>query len=223
MTSAEGNVIPTESATPAATNVGRWWIAVLSALVLAIPLGWLLSYGAALVALLGLYFFALFGIILGGLMYRIASPVRPIPNTLVIAGVTIVTLFCWGISMGLEVYEFPTDKADQAAQKVPILPDEMDVTDFKNHVATFVRDTLRENHGGSGFIGYARWVISSSRMELEVETIEKPIILQSIQYKSWWAFRVLASIAFMWFAIYAVVHPLKGIDDPAGAANPKPE
>ncbi len=123
--------------------------------------------------------------------------------------------------MGIEVHEFPTDKADQAAKAVPILPDGMDITGFKDHVAQFVRDTLREDHGSSGFFGYARWILASSRMELEVETVTRPIVLRSIHHRFWWAFRVLASIVFLWFAMFAVVRPLTGMSDPAGVANPQ--
>ncbi len=212
--------MPSESASPATTGVGRWWIAVGCALVAAVPLGWLLSYGAALVAMLGLYFFALFGIILGGVMFRMAAPVRPIPTYQLRLGAGIVVVFCWCLSMAVEVHEFPTDKANQAVEQTPMLPEGQNVTEFRQHVADFVRETLRRDYGSSGFWGYARWVLASSKMHLEVETLKRPIVLKSVHYRWWWGFRAIASIGFLAFGVYAVVQPLSGTKDPAGAANP---
>jgi hypothetical protein len=200
----------------------RWWCAVLAGAIVSLPLAWLLSFGAALVALLGLFFFSLFGLVIGAVMFRIGAAARPLPKGVVRLGTAIVVTLCWGLAMEIEVQQFPTDKAAYAIGIVSPLPDGVDRDAFQNSVAQFVRDTLANDYGSSGFFGYARWILASSRMEYKVETMKYPIVLRPVQYRWWWGIRVVASIAMLWFGMYSMVAPLSGTVDPAGSSNPTP-
>jgi len=202
----------------------RWWGAVFAGLVVSVPLGWLLSYGAALVALLGLFFFALFGLVIGAVMYRFGAPARPIPKHQVSLGAAVVVAFCWCLAMTIEVHEFPTDRGNAALRDVSPLPDGMTAAEFKKNVADFVRNTLVENYGGHGFVGYARWILASSRMEYPVETMTNPIVIKATQYRWWWVVRVVLTIVMLSFGILAQVLPLARSADraPANIDAPTP-
>jgi len=209
----------TDAGTATAGGRMRWSAAVVAGAIVSLPLGYLLSYGAALMALLGLFFFALFGLLIGAVMYRFAAPARPIPPKHIKIGVAVVLLICWGLAMGKEVYDFPGDKARYALEKVAPLPDGITPEVFKADVERFVRRTLAEQYGGAGVLGYARWVLSSSRMEYAVETMTKPIVLKAVQYRWWWAVRVVLSIVLLAFGIHAPVAPLATETD----ALPEPD
>jgi len=205
------------SETPAPVDGPRWWLAVVAATIASLPFAWLLSYGAALMALLGLFFFALFGIVIGAVAYRFGAPVRPVPLAHIRIGTAILVLVCWGLSLVKEVRDFPTDKANAAIGAARTLPDGMTADEFKADVARFVRATLAERYGG-GVIGYARWVLASSRMEYPIEGMKNPIVLRPVQYRWWWGIRVVLSIVFLWCGVYSQVSPLSGMTDPAGVA-----
>ena len=205
---------------PRRVGIVRWWSAVVAGVAVSLPLGWLLSYGAALIMLLGVFFFLLFGLVIGAVMCRVAAPARPLPVARIRFGVVVVVSVCWGVSFAVEVAEFPGDKAKEAIGRVAVLPDGMTVEAFKTDVERFVRGILKDKYGGSGALGYARWVLSSSRMDYPVETMRHPIQLRPVQHRWWWAIRVLLSIVLLWSGIYAVVGPLSRLTDPAGAARP---
>ena len=195
----------------------RWWAAVVAGAIVSLPLGWLLSYGAALVALLGLFFFALFGLVIGAVMYRVGAPARPVSSGRLIGGIVLVVVVCWGLAMWKEVRDFPGDKAAYALRKVAQLPEGVSAEQFVSNVDRFVRRTLTEEYGGSGFLGYARWVIASSRMEYHVETRKEPIEFKAVQYRGWWIVRVILSIGLLTFGIHAQVAPLeRATDDQTG-------
>ncbi len=202
-----------------ASGSRRWWAAVVTGAVVSLPFGWLLSYGAALVALLGLFFFALFGLVIGAVMYRVAAPAPPVSRGQLIAGVAIVVAVCWGVSMWKEVRDFPGDKAAYTLGEVTQLPEGVTREQFAHDVEQFVRDTLDHQYGGAGLIGYARWVLDSSRMEYPVETRKEPIKLKAIQYKWWWVVRVVLSIALLAFGIHAQVAPLRRASEEHAASD----
>jgi len=200
----------------------RWWWAVFAGLVVSVPLGWLLSYGAALVALLGIFFFTLFGLVIGAVMYRFGAPARPIPKSQVSLGAAVVVAFCWCLAMTIEVHEFPTDRANAALRQVSPLPDGVTGVQFKQDVADFVRDTFAQKYGGFGFFGYARWILASSRMEYPVETMTSPIVIKSIQYRWWWIIRVVLTVVMLSFGILAQVLPLARPPDHVAVSNDAP-
>ncbi|MEE9295245.1 MAG: hypothetical protein V3W34_09850 [Phycisphaerae bacterium] len=158
--------------------------------------------------MLGLFFFALFGLLIGAVMYRIGLPAQPVPSVPLRIGVGIVVLLCWGLSIAIEAHDFPTDQADALLRIIEPLPDGMTGTMVKADIAEFARDTLRQNHGGDGVLGYSRWVVASSRMEYHVETMKNPVVLKPPQHRWWWATRVLLSVVLLTFGIYTQAAPL---------------
>ena len=52
----------------------RWWLAVLAGVAVTLPVAWLLSFAGTLPFFLGVFFFALFGLLIGAVIYRVAAP-----------------------------------------------------------------------------------------------------------------------------------------------------
>src|SRR3990172_853649 len=73
----------------------RWWCATAAGTVVSLPLAWLLSYAAMLPFYLGLFFFMLFGLVIGAVAFRVAAPGRPYHRFAVLAGTTLIVGVCW--------------------------------------------------------------------------------------------------------------------------------
>lgn len=180
----------------------RWVGAVGGGFLVSLPLGWLLSYGAALPFMLGLFFFALFGLLIGAVMFRIGLPARPVSLVPLKIGVGIVVVICWGLSIVIEAHDFPASRAHALLGDIWPLPDGMTGADIKKDIAEFARKTLRKDHGGDGVLGYFRWVVASSHMEYHVETMRNPVVLKPPQHRWWWVMRVLLSLILLTFGVY---------------------
>ncbi len=70
----------------------RLFWALVVGCVLAVPVGWLLALLILLPGMLGLFFYMLFGLLVGAFVFRVASPLIPVPRRTAIALGAVVTL-----------------------------------------------------------------------------------------------------------------------------------
>jgi len=182
-------------------SVGRWWIGVGVGSLLALPLAWLLSYAAALPFFLGLFFFMLFGLIIGAAVFRAAAPARPIPSRSLLLGTTILVALTWSLSLAKEAIDFPDDVARRAALRMRDLGGRS-AGEFRSAVSAEVRGLLADRYGPGSTFGYVRWVLTSGELKRgELVTLNKAVSLPAGQVRFWWAFRVVASIVLLSFGI----------------------
>ncbi len=117
------NSDPTETAvtetpqSPARRGGSLWWLTVAVGVIVSMPFAWLLSYAAALPFYLGLFFFVLFGLVIGATMHRVASRRRPYGRAAILAGTTIVAGAGWIASIAVEGLGFPNDMGDDAIKR----------------------------------------------------------------------------------------------------------
>lgn len=190
---------PTLAATNAPPSHGRWWAAVFVGLLVSLPLAWLLSYGALLPFFIGVFFFALFGIIIGAAMFRVASPGRPYGTVPVFIGTTLVVLTAWSLSMVKESRDFPNDLAKDAVRRVRDIGDRT-AGEFKTFVEDSVRRLVREQYPPGGTLGYMRWSMMSAAFEKgAIEGV--PFELRRNQARWAWAVRVVLSIGLLAFGV----------------------
>lgn len=180
-------------------RAGRWWLGVIAGCVVAAPLSWLLSYAGALPFFLGVFFFALFGLLIGATVFRVAAAGRPYARWHVLVGTTIVVSFGWGMSLVKEARDFPQDLAIKAVDRTRDIGT-LTREQFKVHIADGVRTWLRANYPPGGTIGYVRWTLANGRIEKNAI----PDLSRSLQnsQRGWvWAVRVVLSIALFSFGI----------------------
>lgn len=186
----------------------RWWIAVAAGMTVAVPLGWLLSFAAALFVYLGLFFFMLFGLLIGAAMFRIGRTARPIAKGRIRIGTALVVLVGWGVSMAVECHDFPSDVAERTIGEFRVRPDGMTPDDIKRQAAQWVRTHLREHYPPGGAVGYVRWKLSSDRLDVQLQGVALPLGLHFSDNKGWWLLRVILSILLFAFAVHSIVRPL---------------
>ena len=185
-------------------------------MALTIPLAYLLSIASFLPALLGVFFYILFGLIVSAGLYRVWSPLQPMSRNTVRWGVTVVVLAGWGGSLVWEGVTFPKDVAKKAIEQV-VKVEGKTGADVR---ADAIRDTnayLAEHYPPGGVIGYWRWALVEDEIDIPITGVKaedsKPI---KCGEPTWWVLlRVsLCGIAFS-LACNSLVGPLtKPVPDP---------
>lgn len=209
---AEGLHRDTDGSHAVNRSSSKWWMSVAIALILVMPLAWVLSYAATLPFMLGPFFFALFGLVFGAVMHRIASPGRPYNSRVLVVGTTIVVLLIWCISITFESRDFPSEMAAQATTRTQPLGDRT-VTEFQADVAEDVRQFLRDKYPPGGPIGYIRWIVGDGEIASgELEGIART--LKPLQSGASWTVRVVLSVALLAFGIASQTMALRLRYDP---------
>ncbi len=191
---------------PGSGDVRRWVLAVLAASVAGMPIGWLLCYGGLLPFYLGLFFFTLFGLLLGAVAYRVGNAARPLSKAAIVAGTAAVVAVTWSISVAVEAYDFPYQVAGDALMQYRRLAEGNTPESFRRQSVEEVRAYLRENHPPGGIIGYVHWAVTSSRIDPPVGALRRPF--KASQPGAWWAGRVVLSIILLFYGVYAQVGSL---------------
>lgn len=185
----------------------RWLRAVVVGCALAIPFGILLSYVAFLMAFLGLFFYALFGLLIGATVCRAAGKGARLPRWQVIAGTTLIVLVGLGASMKWEIDGLPQDMARQAVESRQRLPEGMTKDAYVRHVETSVERYLAERHPPGGSLGYIRWVTTNGRFEKgSIEHVTKDLTRGQRRWA--WGIRVVLSVVLFSFGIASLTWTL---------------
>ena len=184
---------------PSTHRPGRWWLAVLAGIVLSIPLGWVLSYVASIPYMIGVFFFALLGLLLGACVFRVARPKAPYPSAPIITGTTLLVVLCWGISVYVEAQDLPFVMADTAARNTRDIAD-LSIDEFQESVMRDVRRYLAEQYPPGGTLGYVRWVVHSG--EIPADALESVKRRLSVGQRGWpWLVRVVLSLGLLAFGV----------------------
>ena len=207
----------TVSTGPAPSHA-RWWCATAAGTIVSLPLAWLLSYAAMLPFYLGLFFFMLFGLVIGAVMFRVAAPGRPYHRFAVLAGTTLIVGVCWTLSLVKESRDFPADIAADTVRRTRDIG-RLSADDYRAAVAEEVRTFLCERHPPGGVLGYVRWML----LEGEVKKGAIPSFDQTLRRspaRIGWAVRVVLSIALLAFAIGSQTLPLSRPTDSGAPGLP---
>lgn len=186
---------------------GRWPVGVLGGALAGLPIGWLLSYGGLLPFYLGLFFFLLFGLLLGAVVYRLGAPARPLGRAWLAGGTAVVVLVTWGVSMLIEAHTFPSQVAKVALEKTRKLPAGATPDSFLRDSQDDVARHLRDKYAPGGVIGYMRWQLTDSQIKPPVGRLPKTF--RSTQPRLWWGIRVLLSITLLSVGIYSQIAALR--------------
>ncbi len=186
---------------PASRPNWRWWLAVLVGVALSVPLGWLLSYGGALLFMLGLFFFVLFGLFLGAMVYRLAESGRPYSGGSILLGTAMIVLVCWSIAVYKEVAEVPHDLARDVLRSTRTLGDRS-ATEFREAIIERIKAYLSDRYPPGGVLGTVRWIVTSGQIAAgEIAEVKRPIQRRGDQRGAWWTIRVVLSLTALGFGL----------------------
>lgn len=165
----------------AASRPACWRWAVALAVLLLLPLSWLLARLIWLPFYFGLFFFLVAGLLVGAASFRIARRARPLTKSRMATGVALTTACTTCFVAFWEYRDFAgsvaTGRHFPAAKNAAISAGES-VNQVKAEAREEFRRVLRAEKPPGGLIGYLRWATSSGTMDLTVrgstETITNP-------------------------------------------------
>lgn len=197
-------------------GMGRWYMAVAAGMVLSSFFGILLSYVAFLMMLLGLFFYMLFGLIVGATVYRIGSAAQPISRLHLMVSLMLIVLSSWGVSLMWESHSFPDTVSRLVIEKTAQLPDGVSKIQLQEQTRQAARDILIERYPPGGMYGYFMWIFKSGTFERN--TLPNVNFAFSLSQNGWtWLIRVVLSFALTVFGvgsqIMAIAHKPKPTDE----------
>ena len=197
---------------------GSIWRALFGGLIVAALLSWfLLSAGLSLPFMLGVFFFMLFGLIVGSVMFRCGEASRPVAKSKIVVATALVSLVCWGIALGREAVEFPEDFVEKALKKVYMPPDGYDQVVGELHV--FINDYLEKEYPPGGPLGYLRYAATGRTIEVETPSQPKPIPVKPMARAWTWWTRTVLSLVLFFVATYAIAVDLSKDRKPLRSAR----
>ncbi len=204
-----------------------YWKSMAAGLVVAVLLGWtLLSHGLSLPFMLGLFFFMLFGLVIGAVIFRYAEGLRPMPRGRVVAVTAAVSVACWVAALGQECLSYPHDFVEKALRhpRVYIPPNEVDRVEADLH--TFIVKYLDTEYPPGGVIGYLRLAAAGRPVVVNIPTQPTPAtIAPMVPAWVWWS-RTVLSVVLMYVAVWSVTRdlakPPKAAAAPIGAEEAAP-
>jgi len=186
-----------------------------------LPIGWLMGYLALLPFFLGLFFFALLGLVVGAVMFRFGRPAAPAPRpALWLIGNAVAIVVCGaglvGEYYGLVGYRvFGHEVEGDAYQAVresfryrSFTQDEL--ARLRGETRRHTLAQLEADYPPGGFVGYLRWAASRGTMECPriFDDTTHTILLRHRRVT--WLIRVALSLGLLSFSIMSQVLGLAG-------------
>ena len=200
---------------------------LLAGLVLAVILAWtLLSFALSLLFMLGLFFFMLFGLIIGATMFRFGGSARPMAKSSVTAMTAIVSLVCWSVAVYKECLEFPEDFVDSAIKSKRVYVPKNGYDEVRAELHGFIVEYLKTNYPPGGVRGYLKLAATGSPIEVDLPSQPRPVSIPPRAAAWVWWTRVILALVLLYVAIYSVTAGLvKASDGPqerTGEESPPP-
>lgn len=193
--------------------LGPWYWGLLTAVVLLSGLGWLLARLVWLPFYFGLFFFLIAGLLVGAVSFRVARPARPLGRGRILAGVIAVSIAACCPTL---VHEYRHVAA--TIGNPPSFLEARNAAARKNEPVEAVkamaseqfRAALSAQYPPGGPIGYARWAMSSGKMELTVAGCDDEVSIS--QRGVAWPIRGLAMIILMSAGLWSNMESLRSKD-----------
>ncbi len=165
----------------------------------------LLSYALSLIAMLGLFFFMLFGLIIGAAMYRSANKSSLVPRSRAILATALVSFVCWSIAVTKEAVEYPDDFVNAAIENDKIRKPRGKVGEIRDELREFIHEYMKTEYPPGGILGYFQMVATGGTVQLELSTEIRTIpIKPRVSPLVWWI-RVLVAIVLLYVSIWSQV------------------
>jgi len=175
-----------------------WFIGSLVAgCVLGLPAGWLLAYLGMLPMLLGLFFYLLFGLLIGAVMVRVGRRAAPVAKTGLWLIAVFVAVLVWTTSLVTEYWEFPRSTNDQVRKTFVRSFTKSELEHLREQTHHYVLSELQSHYRPGGFLGYLRWAATQGTMECPRVFEDSTENIQLPQRRVAWLIRVLLGLIFL--------------------------
>jgi hypothetical protein len=190
--------------------------ALIVGLIAALALGLtLLTWALSLMFMLGLFFFMLFGLLVGACMFRAGRRSRPMSRRIVRGVTAVVAIAGWLTAVGKECYDFPKDFVAAVMQqrggrsaKVHIPKGGYDRV--QSEVRDFLGPYLTEHYPPGGWTGYVRYTLANEPIKLDIPSQGRVIDVPARVAPWVWITRVALALPLFFLTMYSVTAGLTG-------------
>ena len=202
----------------------RWWLGTLAGIATGLLLSALLSYAALLPFYLGLFFFLLFGLMIGAAVYRVAHVARPLPVGPLIIGTTAVALITFIAALQFEWMQLGRHCGNWTIKQVRQLPPDRTADDIKHHASHAMTTHLAEQYPPGRLLGYVRWAATNGSFRFDAPPGTHPAKLsyRLSQSSPGWIFRVTFCLSLLLAGVFSQTWPLRHPESPAAEDDPDP-
>jgi len=170
--------------------------------------GWAFSHLSNLLVYVGLFFFALFGLILGATLFRLLAHFRPLPKVVFVSIGMLFVLGAWWGGLALEASYYPGDFYLSCIEKFRRPPPEMTPEEQKEKILEQACDFLEENYGSCDTISYLRWGLASGEAKLPVPGRAKLFLYKRPQRQTTLWIRLGLSLGLLSFGVLSSLRML---------------
>lgn len=194
---------------------------LIMGIIAAVALGMtLLTWALSLMFMLGLFFFMLFGLLIGAIMFRGGSRSRPMPRKQVVTITAIVVTVGWLTTLAKECADFQDDFVETVMSKRGVAGKRLYIPNDGYHqveseVRGFISNYLHRDYPLGSWVAYLQYAASgrSIRMDIpsQISAIDVP---PRAAAWVWWT-RVLLALPLFFLTTYSVTAGLARLPDAA--------
>ncbi len=198
------------------------WIgwSYLTGLLLAVPLGWMLAFLAALPFMLGLFFFLLLGLVIAATMFRFGIKAPPPSRAAAWFMGTSVAVLIMGTSLWTEYRAFPrsVERVVRNSYFESFTPDRRE--QLRAGVHSHAAEFLAREYPPGGLPGYLRWAATNGRMTCPRILKESTVPYRLPYRRGMWIVRVVLSLLLVEWTIMSQMLALRIERAPRAASGP---
>ncbi len=206
---------------------GRYLLGCVLVVAMGVGLSKLLATAGLLpfiFGIVGVFFFMLVGLLLAAIMYRFGRDIAPLPRSLVIGSIVVLTLAITGGTVFFEYLSLVDNAAEEVLRVNDLNPRERQQREMVVRMRQQIEDYWRSEHGFGGPIGDVAWAAGGSAFQIgPADGGERQVVHPQSGFT--WLLRGLISFAALGWAVWAQVYPLHKAQqqrDEPKAEEPKP-
>lgn len=188
-----------------------------------LALGTALAYLSSLPFFLGLFFYLMFGLVIGAVVYRLGASHRPMKTPAVWTVGLATAGLTWLTSLVVEYAGLPGDAAEEVLKSIPGRLDDKEREVLRRETRQFVLSSFsgRQVEGSMldmarAFPAYVRWVVTDGKLSCpQVYYDSKHTIELGSRRRGWlWAVRSILALVLVSFTIMSQVVGLRRPETP---------
>lgn len=176
---------------------------------------WAFSHLGNLLYYLGLFFFALFGLIMGAALFRLLSLFPRLPALAIYGTGAAFVLIAWAGGLVLEASYFREDCYDTYAVKIIRITPSETPAEARERIALEAGDHLARLHPAAGTLAYIRWGLTESVIRFDVPGRTQTVEYRLAQGRRGFAARLVLSLFLLSFAVFSQLRPTVAAGPPS--------
>lgn len=203
------------------TGLRRTLSNLLLALTVANFNGWAFSHVANLPFYLGLFFFMLFGLVLGAAIFRLLAAFGSLSRRSSWRVAIFFIALPWLGGLALEAQYFPTDVYDACVERHRLRRPSgaQDENPLKQDIPQQARTFLREQYGSVLTLSYLRWAVQDGSLEIHLHDLNKSLTYELRQRPLGLVIRLAASLLLLGYGVFSQVGKLSRASEKAKSGS----